>query len=120
MPASSETLLSANSHPDGSTLTTLTGEEFKGDGFYGRSDGFHTVQYNLQDFVGTVKIQASLATEPADSDWFDVEGTTHTSPTPAHANADGSFYYNFLGNFVYVRARVLFTDGTVNSIRMNH
>ena len=45
--ANSETILSANTHPGDSTVTTVTGEKFKGDGYYGRSDGFHTVQYSL-------------------------------------------------------------------------
>jgi hypothetical protein len=55
--ANSETILSANTHPGDSTVTTVTGEKFKGDGYYGRSDGFHTVQYSLSGFIGTVTMQ---------------------------------------------------------------
>ena len=58
--SSSETILSNQVHAGDSTNTTVTGEKFKGDGYYGRSDGFHTVQYNLADFNGTIKCKAHL------------------------------------------------------------
>ena len=45
MPSTSEIILSANTHPGDSTTETVTGSNFKGDGYYGRSDGMHTVQY---------------------------------------------------------------------------
>mgnify|MGYP000901047855 CR=1 FL=1 len=44
--AQSETILSNQSHPGDSTIESHTGEKFKGDGYYGRADGLHTVQYN--------------------------------------------------------------------------
>ena len=70
--AQSETILTENTHDRDSTIQTVTGEKFKGDGYYGRSDGFHTVQYNITGFIGTVNVQATLATSPTvDSDWFD-------------------------------------------------
>jgi uncharacterized protein with FMN-binding domain len=120
MPAYSETILAAQNHPNDSTSTTVTGQQYKGDGYYGRSDGFHTVQLTVTDFVGTIVIQASLATTPTATDWFDVTGTAHTSTNNAHANADGSFFYNFTGNFVWIRAKVVYTAGDIASIKLNH
>ena len=73
--SSSETILSNQVHAGDSTNTTVTGEKFKGDGYYGRSDGFHTVQYNLADFNGTIKMQGTLATTPTEADYFDIAGT---------------------------------------------
>ena len=61
MTANSETILSIQTHPGDDTTQTVTGEKYKGDGFYSRSDGFHTVQYTVTALVGTVKIQATLA-----------------------------------------------------------
>ena len=43
MPSNSEIILSANTHPGDSTTETITGTNFRGDGYYGRSDGVHTV-----------------------------------------------------------------------------
>tara|TARA_R110000868_G_scaffold271382_1_gene530795 strand:- start:1699 stop:2061 length:363 start_codon:yes stop_codon:yes gene_type:complete len=120
MTANSETILSIQTHPGDDTTQTVTGEKYKGDGFYSRSDGFHTVQYTVTALVGTVKIQATLATDPTSTDWFDVSGTTHTSIAIDTDNSDGSFLYNFTGNYVWVRAVLTYTAGTINSILLNH
>ena len=113
MQSNSEIILSANTHPGDSTVETITGERFKGDGYYGRADGVHTVQYNFNGLTGTITIQASLAVTPTDADWFEVHSYTAAQET---ANK----YANFTGNFVWVRAKVVYTDGTINSILLNH
>ncbi len=113
MPSTSEIILSESTAADGSTVTTVTGENFKGDGYYGRSDGFHTVQYDFVDLSGDIIIQATLSTSPTADDWFDVHTYTASQET-------ASKYANFTGNFVYIRAKLSITDGTVNSIRLNH
>lgn len=117
MPASSETILSATTHPGDSTPETVVGEKFKGDGFYGRSDGLHTVQINVEGVSGTIKMQGTLAVEPVEADYFDIENVEYNSGTDG---STGSFMYNFTGNFVWVRAHVVYTDGTINSIKLNH
>ena len=133
--ANSETILSANTHPGDSTPTVVTGTKYKGDGYYGRSDGFHTVQIDLTGFIGRVEMQGTLAVDPADDDWFTVElgtGTMSVDTTGALTEQNITFVeysevttntksYNFTGNYVWVRAKVSnWTDGTVNSIKLNH
>ena len=123
MAANSEIILSSNTHPGDSTIETVTGGKFKGDGYYGRSDGFHTVQYNITGFQGKIKMQATLAVDPAEDDWFTLDDTEHE--TIGFANdgpiATGSHLKNLTGNFVWVRVVVSsWTDGTVNSILLNH
>ena len=133
--AQSETILSAQTHPGDSTTESVTGSNFKGDGYYGRSDGFHTVQVDITGFIGRIEIQGTLAVDPADEDWFTVElGTgTQTIDTTGLIVEQGvsaveyaevttnTKSYNFTGNYVWVRAKVSnWTDGTVNSIRLNH
>ena len=133
--AQSETILSAQTHPGDSTNETITGEKYKGDGYYGRSDGFHTVQVNLDGFIGKIEIQGTLAIDPVDTDWFTVElGTGNMSiDTTGLLTEQNITYveytetttnnklYNFTGNYVWVRAKVSnWTDGTVNSIKLNH
>jgi hypothetical protein len=117
MPATSEIILSATTHPGDSTVETVVGEKYKGDGYYGRSDGLHTVQINVTGVAGTVKMQGTLATTPVDADWFDIDGALYDSTI---AGKEGAFIYNFTGNFVWVRAYVTYTDGTINSILLNH
>ena len=85
MSSNSETILSANTHPGDSTSVGVNGSHFKGDGYYGRSDGLHTVQYEYTGFTGEMKIEATLATAPADSDFFQVDSVNcllYTSPSP--------------------------------------
>ena len=135
MPANSETILSAQSHPGDSTTETVTGEKFKGDGYYGRSDGLHTLQVDIQGFIGRIEIQGTLAVDPADSDWFTVElgtGSMSIDTTGLISEQNITFIeyaestnntksYNFTGNYVWLRAKVSnWTDGTVNSIKLNH
>jgi len=109
-------ILSATTY-DGSTQT-VTGEKFKGDGYYGRADGLHTVAYYLNGFAGTVKIQGTLASDPSDSDWFNIDGTTV---------GDGSTiltentFKNFTGNFMWIRVAVTnFNAGIVTKVLYNN
>jgi|TARA_B100000214_G_scaffold308363_1_gene239725 hypothetical protein len=106
---------------DGSTTTTLDHSGFvtdkaKGDGYFSQPDGVHTVAYQVvnlgdstDDFLGTVKMQGSLATTPTEDDWFDIAGTTLTSDQSTTIAS-----YNFTGNFVWVRAKVETTNTTSN------
>ena len=115
MAANSEIILSSNTHPGDSTVTTVTGEKFKGDGYYGRSDGLHSVQYTYSGLTGTITIQGTLAVTPVEADWFDV----HTF-APNITERTASKIASFTGNYVWVRAKVVYTDGTVSSVTLNH
>lgn len=113
--AQSETILSAQSHPGDSSIQTVTGDKYKGDGYYSRSDGFHTVQYTLDDFLGDVSFEATLAVSPTSSDWFTVHTASFTNGTTDSKIA------HFTGNYVWVRAVIgNWTQGTVQNIKINH
>ena len=111
-------------NPDGSALFVSNME--KGDGYFGSSDGLHTVQYKVTpEFSGTLKVQASLATDPIEADWFDVDNTTVTYALPTGALLTTTTnYVNFTGNFVWVRASILrdpnLISGGVLFINYNH
>jgi len=112
--AQSETILPQTTHPGDSTVQTVTGDAYKGDGYYGRSDGFHTVQYTLNNVRGTISIQGTLAVTPTSTDWFTIYSQEYTEETTA------SKLTNFTGNYVWVRAVVEYTQGTIESIKLNH
>lgn len=121
MAINSEIILSNSVHQGDSLTETVTGDKFKGDGFYNRSDGLHTVQYAVDGFVGSIIMQATLAVNPTDSDWFSLSNTEHVSTAIDTINSDGSFIKNFTGNYVWVRAHVYnWTNGAVKSILFNH
>ena len=78
--AQSENILTTITHVGDSNTQTHTGDKFKGDGYYGRSDGLHTIQINLNDFIGTIAMEGTLASTPTDDDWFTIPlGTGNTS-----------------------------------------
>lgn len=99
-----------------STQTVLTTDKAKGDGYYKGGDGLHTVHYSVTDFSGEVKMQGSLATTPTASDWVDIAGTTYTTSP----DTDTDFVANFTGNFVWLRAIATYTNGRINSIKVNY
>ena len=104
MSSISETILTNSVHPGDSTTVTVTGDKYKGDGFYGRADGFHTVQYNVAGFNGTLKMQGTLAVSPVDTDYFDIAGTAWGPKKPSYQPKIGStgvavrLVYNLLEN----------------------
>ena len=129
MPASSETFnftvngtdVAQLTHPGDSTTEIRTANKLKGDGYCGRAEGFHTVQYYVTGFIGKIVVQATLAVDPASTDWFTLDNTEHASADDSSTNADGSFIVNFTGNYVWIRIYVYdWTDGTINSIILNH
>lgn len=109
-------------YPNSATTTLVyASEKQKGDGYYGASDGFHTVTYTLAPtFVGTVTMEASLATDPTESDWFTVQNTSATYTILNSRSTSTVDYFNFTGNFVWVRGKVVFDDGAVEAIQLNH
>jgi hypothetical protein len=114
----------------------IVSERVKGDGYFGNSDGLHTVFWSVAGFIGTIEVQGTLASEPTESDWATI---TLTAPNNKYtidatgavtiAGVDSTRYtqetdtsksYNFTGNFVWIRARISeFTQGVMNGISIN-
>lgn len=98
------------------------GTQVQADSYYGYTDGFHTIQVTYSQYVGRLRIQATLALEPTDSDWFDLQQDVSTFGSitnnvvawnPAgyiqfNANdpGNGSQAYSFTGNFAWIRVYV--------------
>ena len=76
MPSSSEIILSANTHPGDSTTETITGSNFKGDGYFEGRDGVHTVSYDFTGLTGTHYYTRNVSNIPSDTDWFHVHTYT--------------------------------------------
>jgi hypothetical protein len=134
MPALSQSLLFTPANSVGNTATvaitypnTATNtlvylsEKNRGDGYYGASDGLHTTMYVAStNFVGTITMQATLATEPSETDWFTVSGTSSTYSALNIRSTSTVDAYNFTGNFVWVRGYVAINAGSVFMVQYNH
>lgn len=97
----------------------VTGDAIRADGYFGHTDGIHTVQVVVNNFTGSFGIQGTLATEPTESDWFDINLNANwnvnssdpkvsypvnpAAPTGQDGD-DGTQAFTFVGNFVYLRA----------------
>jgi hypothetical protein len=117
MPASSQTIIPSTTHNGQNTdPVTITSDPYKGSGYFGFGFGLHTVSYQTTNFIGNIKIQATLASTPGESDWFDVGETIQDNEVATTA----ANIYSFTGNFVWVRATLTYTAGTVNKISYNY
>lgn len=92
------------------------GDKVKADGYYDQTDGLHTVSASLTNFVGRIHIEASLATDPSEADWFPIYLTSGNSfrqypvdATPSGDNGKGDTTveaWTFRANILWLRARV--------------
>jgi len=51
----------------------LVGEPQPAAGYYGPTKGIHTIVIRTLNFRGRVQIEASLASQPTDADWFTIQ-----------------------------------------------
>lgn len=104
-----------------------TGEKIRAGGYFGLSDGMHTVQITYHNFTGGVGIQGTLSLNPTENDWFwiNLDGDTNFHAEPyinfpldplkptgspnnnaSHIGDTGTKAYTFKGNFTYLRGVV--------------
>jgi hypothetical protein len=109
-------------YPNTATSTVVfISNKVKGDGYFGNSDGLHTSMFvSTTEFVGTITMQATLATEPTNSDWFNINDSTVTYTALNIRNTSTVDIKNFVGNFVWVRGQVQINQGSVEYIQYNH
>jgi hypothetical protein len=108
-------------YPNNTTTTQVYySNKEQGTGYFNAGNGLQTVMYTCDPtFVGTVTMQATLATDPSDTDWFNVRGTTSTYTVAQSRNTSTVDIYNFTGNFVWVRGVVSINSGQVSSVLYN-
>lgn len=94
------------------------GDKNKGAGYHKNNNGIHTVFYQLDNFIGSIKIQGTLELYPGPSDWVDIDGTEiEISDSSALTSNEVK---NFTGKFVYIRAAYNLQNGTISQIRYNY
>jgi hypothetical protein len=91
----------------------------KGAGYHKYNDGIHTAVYQVDSFVGTIKLQATLELYPGDTDWVDIVNTEVAYGSDS-TQSTGAQSVTFTGKFVWVRAAYNLQNGTISQIRYNY
>ena len=116
------TVLLSNAADDSQPSVWQYSAKNKGAGYHKINNGVHTVVFTLNNFKGSIKMQATLELYPAENDWFDVVydssdvDLTALDSTPITNNATCTF----TGKFVYIRAAYQLEQGTITEIRYNY
>ena len=116
----------------------VTGAAFKAAGYFGYTSGTTTIAYYMNNLIGRVYIEASLATNPKESDWFalNLSGIQPYVQYPINPmNPTGSTgdtgidSYTFQGQFIWLRIRLdrtylsipdVRTVGSISTAYMNY
>ena len=112
-------------NPGNGAPYTVTGNSQPAAAYYLGNRDLQTVNYKLSNVTGNIVIEASLATTPTSTDWFQVfnleanaNASSNTAPQIASNTAS---YTNIEGNFVYLRAKVEdFVGGTVEYVKLGY
>jgi hypothetical protein len=97
-------------------VANLVGEKQKADGWYGHTDGLHTVAIYTQNFTGRVILEGTISLEPTEDDWFPIALTDTSTwmefprnpmaPTGDLGGDNGVVAFTFRMNVVWLRASV--------------
>jgi hypothetical protein len=112
-------------NPGNGAPYTVTGNSQPAAAYYLGNQDLQTVNISLTNCTGNIVIEASLATDPTNNDWFDVyqlEANANATPNSAPQIASNArMYTNVEGNFVYLRAKVEdFQGGVVNYVKLTY
>ena len=115
----------AYNNPGDGSAYDVTGEKQPAAAYYLGNRDLQTVQYSLSNCTGNIVVEASLASQPEESDWFNVftlEANSNASDgTPTKLASDAVSFVNIEGNFVYLRAKILdFKNGVVDFVKVSY
>ncbi len=115
-------VLISNYSDDSQPLVEVYSTKQKGAGHHTINDSVHTAVFQLDNFVGSIKLQATLALYPGDNDWVDVVYDTASVDLTALDSTPivGAESATFTGKFVWIRAAYKLEQGTITEIRYNY
>lgn len=120
-------LLSQTSYvnPGNGAPYTVTGTTTPAAAYYLGNKDLQTVAIKLNQVSGNIVLEASLATSPTNNDWFKVYELEANINAPANSEpqlaSNASVYTNVVGNFVYMRAKIVdFHNGTLEYVKLSY
>jgi hypothetical protein len=115
-------ILAENLAAESSDSAYLHTDKKPGAGYHQNLSNLHTAIYKVDSFTGSIKLQGTLAIDPAESDWFDITNTAFGGSDDTEVTGDSAQFVsstinrNFSGNFVWVRGAYNIQNGTVQQI----
>ena len=91
----------------------------QGAGYHRQNGGLHTAIYQVDSFIGVIKLQGTLELYPGNSDWVDITDTVIGVGDDSTAWTTTQSV-NFTGNFVWLRAAYNLQNGRIIQIRYNY
>jgi hypothetical protein len=112
-------------NPGNGASYTVTGNSQPAAAYYLGNRDLQTVNTKLTNVTGNIVIEATLATTPTSTDWFNVytlEANVNAAANSAPKIAsNSSSYTNVEGNFVYIRAKIEdFNAGVLNYAKLSY
>jgi len=106
---------------DGSS-SSFSGDRVKAVGYYKSSAISQSIRFISNDFVGSVKIEATLDSDPqADTNWFDAYTFPGDSTVDGSSAITTDYSITLQGNFTWIRATVEnFAGGTIGPITITY
>lgn len=90
----------------------ITSDKEPAAGYYQLDNALHTIVATFVNWSGLLEIQATLALDPAETDWFTV--ITYGDDS---SDYDSSVSQNITGNFVWFRAVTNTAEGEITLIQ---
>ena len=102
--------------------TTFSSDRIKAVGYYKSLGTSQSIRFQSNDFVGSVKIEATLDSDPqADTDWFDAYTFPGDSAVDGSSAITTDYSITLRGNFTWVKATVEnFTGGNIGPITITY
>ena len=112
-------------NPGNGAPYTVTGNSQPAAAYYLGNQDLQTVTYSLTNCTGNIVIEATLASQPTNTDWFKVYELEANANAPSNTApqiaSNARAYTNIEGNFVYLRAKVEdFQGGGVNFVKVSY
>jgi hypothetical protein len=112
-------------NPGNGAPYTVTGNSQAAAAYYLGNQDLQTVNIGLSNCSGNIVLEATLASNPSETDWFKVyelEANANAASNSAPQIASNAkIYTNVEGNFVYMRAKIEdFQGGVVNYVKLSY
>ena len=112
-------------NPGNGAPYTVTGISRPAAAYYLGNKDLQTVNISLTNCTGNIVLEATLAAQPTDIDWFRVyeleANANAVSNSPPQLASNAKMYTNVEGNFVYMRAKIEdFQGGGVNFVKLSY